>query len=201
MLITVQPRYVAAPWELERGEVRRIVGREDHVTPDPGPLAEYLAAFPDRYVAWDYHYQLFAVYVRASDGGPDELHERLFYWDAAPDPVTGEELTDEQLAAMAGKDPSVVRRYRPFDYPFVRQRLREGGEYARAGAARYSRIINDRNASRARSKLKDLVRNQAAALGEIRTWLPVLADAQATGRWNPGVRTPVVPGASFPTTT
>jgi hypothetical protein len=40
MHITVRPRYVAAPWEPE--STLRIVGLEDDVTPEAGPLELYL---------------------------------------------------------------------------------------------------------------------------------------------------------------
>lgn len=200
MHIAVNPRYVAAPWEIDQVD-RRTVGLEDDVHPEPGPLAEYLAAFPDRYVTWSRPHQLFAVHERGVEG-PDALIELVCHWDARPEL----ELTDEEIAQMAGRSPDVIRRFMPFDYPFVHRRLRERAEYRatkakhateRAGNAAFSRRINDRNAALAASRRKAVASNKAQALGEIRNWLPVLVEFEETGRWNPGARTPVVAGAAL----
>ena len=198
MRIDVRPRYVAAPWDPETA--LRIVGMEADVQPERGPLELYLSVFEHREVRWDYLYQSFAIY-HCAPGEPEELVERLTYWDSAPDPVTGEELTDEQIAAMAGRDAAIVRRFMPFDYQFVNRRLRGRYEIQHQGARKYQQRLADRNAMRARSKRRDAVRNMAAGWNEVKDWAPVLQDYQRTGRWNPGMRRAMAAGVTFPRAT
>lgn len=194
MRITVAPRYVAAPWEDET--CRRIVGMEDDVRPEPGPLEAYLAVFEHRVVRWDRAYQSFAVY-HVNPGEPEQLIERLTYWDSAPDPITGKELTDEQIAKMAGRDESIVRRFMPLDYQWVNQRLKGRYQVLHEGNDKYRQRILDRNLQRSRTMRRDHARNMAAAANEVKDWLPVLGDYERTGRWNPGMRRAMSAGANF----
>jgi hypothetical protein len=194
MRITVRPRTIAAPWDHE--SLRRIVGLEADVQPDPSVLARYDAEFPHREVRWDYSYQSWAIW-RCEPGEVEQLHERLTYWDAAPDPATGQELTDEQISAMAGKDARIIRRFMPFDHQFVERRLRERMTFLGDGEAKYQRRLADRNAARGRTFVRDHARSMAAAWNEVKAWAPVLDEFQRTGRWHPGQRRAMARGAVF----
>lgn len=191
MLIDVRPRYVAAPWDPETSS--RIVGLEDYVEPERGPLELYLSVFDFRAVRWDRHYQSFAIY-QENPGEAPILVERLTYWDSAPDPVTGLELDDEQIAAMAGRDASIVRRFMPFDYHFVARRLKGRYEILHDGADKHRQRILERNLQRSRTKRRDQVRNMAASLNEVKNWLGVLTEYEQTGRMHVGGRTARVAG-------
>jgi hypothetical protein len=194
MHITVRPRYVAAPWEPE--STLRIVGLEDDVTPEAGPLELYLRTWPDRSVRWDRAYQSFAIYAHPL-GANEQLLERVTYWDAPVDPKTGEELEDEEIARRAGRDPNTVRRFMPFDYPFVHRRMKDRLAFLDRGADKFRQRIADRNAQLARTFRRDKARDMAAAANEIKDWLPVLTEFEQTGRLNTGMRTARGRGASF----
>lgn len=195
MHIDVRPRYVAAPWEQET--LRRIVHLEDALEPEAGPLELYLRTWPNRSVRWDRGYQSFAIYADPRDGGPEELIERLTYWDHPVDPATGEELEDEEIARRAGRDPETVRRFQPFDYEFVHRRMKDRLLFLERGADKFRQRIADRNAARQRTHVRDRARDLAAAANEIKDWLPVLEEFEATGKLNVGMRTARGRGASF----
>ena len=92
-----------------------------------------------------------------------------------PDPIDGSTLTDEELAdAIASQSPTLVKRYAPFDYAFVRRRLREWFEFQRTGSRGLSRRIAEQQDRKATSKRRDAAREMAAGIGEIRRYLPVI---------------------------
>lgn len=183
MPITVSPRYVAKPWEWAACRSGRtvIVGRESDVQPDPGVLADYQATWPHRTVVWDAVEQQWAIWQRNPLTGDDELYEHLYLWDSPPDEKGGLASPDElerriHLAMMGQSDHGLTQTYRPFDYEFVRERRRQRFEWLHLrGAQRLSAVIADRNAARRRSRQRDVARNFAAAMGDIRRWIPVLS--------------------------
>jgi hypothetical protein len=185
-VITVAPRYVARPWEWAACRSGRtvIVGREATVQPDPGVLEEYRTTWPHRTVVWDALEQLWEVRQRNPLTGHDESYEHLFLWDAPPDEQGGLASPDElerriHLAMIGREDHGLTQTYRPFDYEFVRERRRQRQEWlALRGKQRVSAIVADRNAALRRSKQRDLVREMAAGLNELRRWLPVVAALQ-----------------------
>lgn len=202
MVITVAPRVVAAPWEATRERDGRatFVGREAEVAPDPGPLADYRSVWPERYVVWHVPRQLFEIRQVNPDTGADERIELVCTLDAPPHDETGLPRSDEEVAALtAARSPLLVRRFRAFDYDFVRQRLREWQTFRALGAARYSEERRQQRLTHERSVRRDVVREMAAGLHEMRRWAPVLAEYQRTGNAGDAlVHKPVlVPGASL----
>lgn len=173
-MITVGPRIVAAPWELEQRTARRAwVGYEAEVTPEAGPLALYYAAFPERRVSWNRYHQLFEI------TGPG-YQELVFWWDAEPEPDSA--FTAEQIAEMVDSDQGrVVRRFMAFDYPYVLRRLREAWEYEQLGAARARRLVRriaDHNANVQRRVLKDTHELVEDWMRDDRRYLPELRALQ-----------------------
>jgi hypothetical protein len=188
--ITVSPRVVAKPWEWDACRSGRsvIVGAEGWVDPDPGALAEYQTTWPHRRVVWDAEAQLWEVRQQNPLTGEDEHYEHLYLWDAPPDERGGllspDDLERRIHLAMIGRDDhGLTQTYRPFDYEFVRERRRQRFEWlGLRGKQRVSAIIADRNAALKRSKVRDVARNFAAAMGDIRRWIPVLAALDAGKR-------------------
>jgi hypothetical protein len=183
MRITVSPRYVAAPWEQEKREGRSLwVGAEDHVVPEPGPVAAYRSVFPDRQVGWNRTHQLFEITQKDGVTGEESMIEWVFYWDAEPLP-DGTERSSEEVADMVSKGGAgCVRRFSDFDYRFVERRLKERTEFLEKGALRYQRRIADRNHAKGLSVLKQHGNDMAAILGEGRRWLPAMAAGYAGAR-------------------
>jgi hypothetical protein len=185
-IVTVSPRVVAKPWEWEACRSGRtvIVGRESDVLPDPGALEEYRATWPHRYVQWDAAEQLWEVRQHNPLTGEDEHYEHLFLWDAPPDEQGGllspSDLERRIHLAMLGRDDhGLTQTFRPFDYEFVRERRRQRYEWLTLrGKQRVSAIIADRNAALKRSKQRDVVREMAAGLNDLRRYLPVIAALQ-----------------------
>lgn len=202
MVTDIRPRVVAAPWEPE--SARRLVGLEADVAPEAGPLALYRSVFPERYVVWDRPRQLFEIRQQNPETGHDERCEFVFTWDAPPDAETGQPRTAaevaELLAAPGAARAALVRRFRPFDYVVVLDRLRQWWDFRALGPKRYSDALAAKNARQERTVVHDAAREMAAGLGEIRRWMPALAEYQTTGRADLAlVEKPVlVPGASFP---
>lgn len=185
MRVTVGPRVVAAPWELEQRTARRAwVGREAEVTPEPGPLALYRAVFPDRVVRWNVERQLFEIVSTDPTSG---FHEFIFWWDAAPDPADNDrEFSAEEIAEMVDQGSGrVVKRWAPFDYGFVWRRLRERWEWEGLGAQRerkFVRRIADHNANVQRTHLAQQQATWDEWAKDDRRWLPVLAELSAGAR-------------------
>jgi hypothetical protein len=195
MNIRVGPRKVALPWENAMGSAPARVCREGDVQPDRGPLEMYQSVFPDRYVKWEPRRQLWEIRQRNPFTGFDERVELIFEWAAPPDPETGEPRTAEELAYMLeNRHPSLTKVYAPFDYEFVRRRLRERLDFLLLGTEKYQQRITARNRRRQRSRLGDVAREMAAGLNEIKRWLPVLETAQREGVYRPHERTPLVRG-------
>ena len=184
MIIDVRPRYVAAPWELDQRTSRRIqVGREAEVVPEAGPLELYCRAFPDRAVRWDPERQLFEVY---STDPVSAFREYVFFWDAPPDPETGEYLSAEEIAELVDRnDARLVKRFMPFDYAFVLRRMREAREYEELGnnrARKHARRIADHNANVTMRLLRAVRQMWDDWAEEDRRWLPVLSALHAGAR-------------------
>ena len=78
MQVRVAPRLVDAPWNAPQ---RSVVRREGWVQPDAGPLREYLAVFPWRYVRWEPKRQLWEIRQLNPVTGTDERIELVFQWD------------------------------------------------------------------------------------------------------------------------
>lgn len=197
--VDVRPRMVAPPWEECPW---RSVYQEADVQPEPGPLALYRSVWPHRYVTWNVKRQLFEIREENPVTGQDERVELLCFYDYPPDPETGEERTDEEVALMVeNRVPGMVQRFLPFDYEFVRERLRQRSEMLqdlsrhadrKAGYNRYAERIARRNRARRRSQIRDWSRETAAWLREDRRWLPVLESG------DPADRTPqVAVGVNF----
>lgn len=145
---------------------------------ETGPLAEYLSVFPYRSVRWDARRQLWAVWETDPNTGEEWRVELVFYYDAPPH-IDGSPRTPEQVADLVARShPSVFKAYRPFDYPFVRQRLRERYEFQRLGPTRYQQQHEDRNRRLERRVVRQAASEAAARLAEIRRYLPVIAELQ-----------------------
>lgn len=175
--VEVRPRAVALPWEREAffGHRRTRVDAEDGLQPEPGPLHEYQAIFPDRYVVWNRKRQLWEIRQLNRATGLDERYEFLFFFEAPPDPITGKPRTEDELALMIEeRSPELLQVYRPFDHHFVRERLRQRAEYLE-NPATYSTRVAARNRARMVSRIREKKNNAAAQLNEVKRLLPTLA--------------------------
>jgi len=164
VITDVRPRVVAAPWDADqqvRASRPTAVHREAHVTPEPGPLAEYLRVFPHRRVLWNVARQLFEIRETDPDTGRDERVGFVFTWQ--PHPETGE----------------LTRVFRHFDYDYVEERKADWYLLQAEGADALHRRTQAHNDRVAASKLRDAARESAAGLNEIRRYLPVLAALHA----------------------
>lgn len=167
-LFFCRPRYVAAPWERITRPVR--VGLEDHVEPDPVALAMYLSVFPDRRVRWNRDRQLFEI--RQQDDAGESRIEFVFYYDAPPNPITGEAFSEEQLAQLIEKRSPILHKvFRHFDQEFVNQRLRERLEWLELGTKKYNDRVADRNRQRWKNRLRGVISEAAARIGDNRHYL------------------------------
>jgi hypothetical protein len=168
MQASVRPRYVAPPWERDLYAARRVrVDQEADVAPESGPVALYRSVWPERYVVWNVKRQLFEIRQRNPDTGADERVELVFAYDAPPNPDTGLLRSLEELEEMVRQGhPSLVRVYQPFDYEFVRRRLRERTEFLAAGLKHYSRRVTGRNRQTATTRRRSVAREQAARIGD-----------------------------------
>lgn len=162
-----------------------VVGLEADVQPEPGPLELYQLAFPHRTVEWDRSRQLWVVMQDNPVMGIRERYEIIYDYESPCDgdglPIGGEDL--ERL--LRAKDPSVTRRYRPFDYEFVRGRRRMRFEFLHAGSLKYAERVAREEERVARTIIRTNASEAAAAWGEIRRYLPCAAG---------DTKIPLVPG-------
>jgi hypothetical protein len=161
-------------------EVR--VGREHGVRPPEGPLAEYCSVFPERTVEWDVRRQCFAIYqVNPILGGRERvelLREQAGYL-----------LDDEGEPAKDSRGELIPRwTMTPFDYAFVRRRLREWYDLRAEGSARLAGARARRHDRLERQKIRSTAGEMAAGFKDIARWLPALVSGDATDR------VPLVPG-------
>ena len=178
-VLDVRPRYVAPPWEVEDLSLRRTVGREAHVEPEPGPLALYRSVWPERYVVWNWVRQLFEVRETNPVSGQDWRVTLVHQWGAPPDPDTGEARTEEEIEAMvAARDPSVLMLFRPFDYQYVEERMAEWHLIRHEGHRALGERVRQRNAARQRQVLRESHERVRDWMREDRRWLPVLEAVQ-----------------------
>lgn len=172
--VTVSHRQVAPPWARPALEGLRstYVGRESYVEPEPGVLALYRSVWPTRDVTWDSKRQLFVITDRADAGWREFVYE----YDAPPDPETGAPVSPEELAAMieSGRH-GAWKCFVPFDYRFVRRRMREAMEYLSLGSVRYAAKVADKNTRLGKSWIRDRVNHSVSRLNEIKRYLPVFA--------------------------
>lgn len=177
-VVDVRARVVAAPWERDALGRCVAVGREADVRPEAGPLELYLSAFPHRYVLWNVERQLWEIRQVNPESGADERVEFLFYYDAPPD-ETGHVWSEEELAQMIGSnDRRLVKCYQPFDYEFVRQRIRDRFEFHAEGAARLTDRRMARNRRRQMLRMTQGAQEMEYLLKHDRRWLGVLERAQ-----------------------
>lgn len=178
MRIRVAPRYVPPPWARRRWG-RISVGTETGLEPEPGPLELYRSAFPWRRVVWNAREQLWEIRQRDPVTDEEYRYEFVFAWDAPPDSVTGELPSDDEVARMIEeRSPRLVRVYRHFDHEFVWERLRQAHEFQRLGPKRYVNRVAELNARARGSRLRYTASENAAALAEIRRFLPALEGTQ-----------------------
>jgi hypothetical protein len=198
MRVSVRSRRVLRPWERDQSGAmnRRVrVNREANVQPDAGPLALYQSVFPDRYVRWEPKRQLWEIRQRNQFTGFDERVELVFDELEEPEKELKEIVTQNDLEELLEREaPATYRVFKPFDYAFVRRRLRERFDYLRMGTERYNREVTKRNRMRSTMKTREIAHEMAAGIKEIRRWIPVLEEMQATGVYHPGGRTAMVPG-------
>ena len=165
------------------------VGSIGERTPEPGPLAELQATWPERYVVWNKARELWEVRQKNTLTGKDERVELLFWyditdedWEALPAHIRG--MGRETLSAyVATLSPaSLVKRYRPFDYPYVRERKREWQLWLKQGAAGIVNESADINEARFQKIKKHTAANMAAGFEEIRRWIPALVSGDPSDR-------------------
>lgn len=143
---------------------------EDYVEPDACALDLYLSVFPDRIVRWNRVKQLFEI--RQSDDVGESRIEFVFQYDAPPNPITGKELDEFELARLIEKQSPILEKcFRAFDHEFVRQRLRERTEYLHDGAEKYNQRIAERNRRRWKRLLRGVISEAAARIGENKHYL------------------------------
>lgn len=175
--VTVSNRRVAPPWLREQIEGMRstYVGRESRVVPDAGALELYRSKFPTRFVEWDVKRQLFVI-KDTRDAG---WREFVFEYDAPPDPETGEPVSPEELAAMIESGRyGAYKCFIPFDYRFVRRRMREASELESMGEKRYAEKVHAKNVARDKSWSRGIASRNAARMNEIKRYLPVFAGGE-----------------------
>jgi hypothetical protein len=173
-----------------------MVGREAHVEPEPGPLALYRSVWPERYVTWNVARQLFEVRETNPVSGQDWRVALVYEWGAPPDPVSGLPRTDDEIAAMVEqRSPQLVQLYRPFDYPYVEERLAEWYLIRHCGHRAVGERVRQHNAAQ---QARVLQRGREATkewMQEDRRWLPVLEAVQRGERPDCALveRQPLVP--------
>ena len=207
-LITVAPRFVAAPWEWSRARLgaRTLTGLEDAaaMVPDPAVLAAYQQQWPHRYVLWNAVTQRWQVRQVNPLSGQDEEYEELFYWDCAPKdekPVTPVEVADAVHDYLAGRvsqqGAGLHELFRPFDMEFVQERISQRYEWLKLrGKDRQKSVVTDRNRAVAREKLRGPAHELAYFFKHERRWLPALADMHDGVHPNVAAlsRIPIAPG-------
>jgi hypothetical protein len=186
------PRCAPTPWESHVLAATRStrVGREARVSPDAGPLALYLSAFPTRRVDWDRKRQLFVITDRRAPG----WREFVLEWVKWPDPVS--ETDDVELQKVLGHLPQLIDEgdryfgsFAPLSYAYVHKRMRERQEFHKLGSNKYAESIAAKNRAIGKRRIRATALNNAARLNEIRRWFPVLSGT--------GEKIPLVPGFSF----
>jgi hypothetical protein len=154
--IAVRSRQPPYPWERDLRQAGAIrVGLEDYLTPDEGVLERYQTTWPHRWARWAPERQMWEIWER--------------------NPVTGriERVTvvDRYVQGPMG----LVPVYRPFDHEYVTERLRDRAEFLKLGPEGFVAAVRSKNERTSRSHLRDIVRELAAGLGELRRYWPVLA--------------------------
>lgn len=174
------------------------VGRIGDRTPEPGPLEEYQKVFPERYVQWEPFRQLWEIRQVNPVTGHDERVELVFHyvvrpdvWENLPPGIRGlgKDVVTAYLTTVS--PGSTVKMYRPFDYEFVRQRIREWYELRNDGAEKLVNHAVDQNEKRFRQVKRHVAGEIAAGFGEIRRWIPALHSGHADDR------IPLVQGANL----
>ncbi len=205
-LITVAPRFVAAPWEWSRERLgaRTFVSRDGGLLPDSAVLAAYQAKWPHRYVVWDSVIQQWEVRHINPLTGHDESYEHLFYWDCAPKeekPATQVEIADAVHDYLGGRitqrDAGLHELYRPFDMEFVSERIRQSYEWQKLrGKDRQKSVVTDRNRAVARARTRQAAEEFAYFFKSERRWLPALAAMHDGAHPNVAAlaRIPIAPG-------
>jgi hypothetical protein len=145
-----------------------VVGREDYVRPEPGPLALYLSVFPERTVRWHARRQCFEITQHNPVTGADERVELVDEIVEQTDPETGRRF--------------MARVYRPFDYPFVRQRLRDWYDLRSQGTTQRTAARARRNDRLAERRVRSVGGEMAQGFKEIRRWIPALISGHAHDR-------------------
>lgn len=175
--VIVSPRYVAPPWEREAIEGARstYVGRESDVMPDPAVFDLYRSRWPTRNVTWNVKRQLFEI-TDSADAG---WREFVFEYDSPPDPGSGQPVSPEALAEMvqSGKG-DVYKVFVPFDYRFVRRRMREASDFLEMGSRKYAEKVAGQNEQIRKSWVRDRVNFSVPRYNEIKRYLPVFAGGE-----------------------
>lgn len=154
--------------------------------PEAGPLELYQRHFPGRVVEWDGRRELWAIYE--VHGDHKDRVEFVFDWYHPPRPG-GVEYTEEEIGDLVMRGvPTVVRRFRPFDYRFVNERIRNRSELQSQGSQRYMQGMRERNQRRRSSLLRGTAAEGAAYINEMKRYLPTLAGESPV---------PLVVGANF----
>ncbi|HYD82730.1 MAG TPA: hypothetical protein VEA63_01735 [Opitutus sp.] len=165
--------------------IKIVVGLEDHVAPEPGPLELYQLTWPHRWVEWDRSRQLFKVMQTNPITGGDERYEILYDYDTPLD-QEGAPIGGEALEKLLKEQPHAVqRRFRPFDYEFVRERRQQRFEFLHDGSRKYVEKTAREVTRIQRAIIRSRTSESAAALGEIRRWLPKMHGME---------KIPLVPG-------
>jgi hypothetical protein len=164
-------------------------------TLEPGPLALYRSAFPERYVVWNGEPELWEVRQLNPVTGQDEHYEFLYWWTAFDE--KGNELDPEDVAALEAQREAYLRGrnieaalalaipvklYRPFDYPFVIERLLQWQDFRATTAAERSARIAAHNRRVQERTTHDMKNEWEAWEREDARWLPVLAQHYDTKR-------------------
>lgn len=151
-----------------------------------GPLTAYQAQFPGRYVAWDWGRQMFEVREVNLVTGVDERVALVFWYDTPEDekPVTADELA----LMIESNDRRLVKYFRPFDMRFVESKLLDWAMLERHGVKGFVNRIMDANRKVWERKAKESATILAEGWGELRSWMPVLANYHETGKWDSDLR-------------
>jgi hypothetical protein len=185
------PRVVSNPWVRHKlaGTRSTRVGREAYVSPEPGPVQDYLSVWPSRRVSWDVKRQLFVI----TDVDALGWREFVVDWAAWPDPASDEdELEIEKLLGHLPQHTDRGQRYfgnfAHLSYAYAWKRMRERQDFLELGSARYSDKIAEKNRQVGKRRIRATAGDNAARLKEIRRWIPALAGED---------RIPLVPGFNF----
>jgi hypothetical protein len=142
-----------------------VMGAGD-VHPEASAWAAYARVWPHRYLRWSRDRQLWEVWQRHPLTGQDVPIEPVFYWDIAdPDtcfPPSAEEITE----ALKTNDSRLRKRYRPFDWRFVRERLANRWEFHCWSIAEWQRRRQQRAKEVQRASVRAAAAHWAAVWGE-----------------------------------